>query len=60
MQISEQVIMVEMLAQVYHDLSHHLDNDLDYHFDHDLADQLSFSLYLEWVAYELEWMTPEV
>ena len=49
-QILEWVIMVAMSNQVYHDLPHHL--------DHDLADQLS--LYLEWAAYKLEWMTPEV
>ena len=24
------------------------------------ADQLSLSLYLKWVPYKLEWMTPEV
>ena len=51
-QILEWVIMVAMSAQVYH--------DLPYHFDHDLADQLSPSIYLKWVAYKLEWMTPEV
>ena len=59
-QISKWVIMVAMSAQVYHELPHHLDNDLGYHLDHDLVDQLSLFLYLEWAAYKLEWMTPEV
>ena len=65
-QIWEWVIMVAMSTQMYHDLHHHLDHnlanhlnyDVAHHHDHDLADQHSLSLYLEWVAYELEWMAP--
>ena len=59
-QISKWVIMVAMSDQVYHDPPHHLDHDLAHYLDHDLVDQLSLSIYLKWVAYELEWMTPKV
>ena len=52
MQILKWVIMVAMSAQMYHDLPHHL--------DHDLTDKLYLPLYLEWDAYELNWITPEV
>ena len=37
-QVLERVIMVEMSAQVHHDLPYHLDHDLGHHLDHDLVD----------------------
>ena len=52
--------VLDLSHHLDHNLANHLDHDLTHHLNHDLGDQLSLSLYLEWAAYELEWMTPEV